>query len=151
MSVVFFIRLFKWGLKFSDLFRQTRNFFSGFLLELFVLLLLIVSILLAISELSSYSIQLISKFLDNSPLLLSMKISFSFSPIKLILSWLKFAFQRVDVLVELIDSIMIGFAISLKSVGKRVDPPTLLLTFLSSFIRLNIKLVLEGIDLSSKG
>ena len=45
---------------------------------------------------------------------------------------------------------MIGFAVSLKSIGKRVDSSTLLLAFLSRFIRLNIKLVLESINFSSK-
>ena len=150
MSGVFIVWLFKRCFKFFHLLSQTRDFFSGFVSEFFILLLLIISIFLTVFKLSLYSVQLIRKFLNNSSLFFSLKVVFSFSPIKLILSWLELAFEWIDVLIELVNSFMIWFAISLKSIGKRVDSPALLLTFLSSFIRFNIQLVLESINLSSK-
>jgi hypothetical protein len=46
---------------------------------------------------------------------------------------------------------MVGFTVSLKSIGKRVDSPALLLAFLSSFVGFNIKFVLKSVNLSPEG
>ena len=46
---------------------------------------------------------------------------------------------------------MVGFTVSLKSIGKRVDSSALLLAFLSSFVGFNIKFVLKGVNLSPEG
>lgn len=150
MSVVLIIRLLKGSFKFSYLLSQIKDILSGLVSILFIQLLFIVSILFTIFELYSYSFQFIRKLLDNSSLFLWLKVVFCLSPIKLILSWLELAFKWIDVLIELINSFVIGFTISLESIGKRVDSSALLLTFLSSLLSHNIKLVFESINLSSK-
>lgn len=86
----------------------------GSLPEIFILPLLCFSILDALVKFPPCAIEFIADFLDDPSLLFGLKIIFSSGAVELVLLGAEFVFEGCDVLVELIDSVVVGFAVSLE-------------------------------------
>ena len=147
----FIIQFFSFSLKLSVMLGQIWDLLIGLISEFLIISLLSLSVFLTFSQFSSSSVKFIGNFLDNPSLFLCLKIVFSFGSIEFVLSWFYLSFKTIDSVVELIDSIVISFTISLESVGQVVDSSIVFLIFLRGFIRFNLKFILEGVDLSSEG
>jgi hypothetical protein len=132
------------------LFGELRDLLVGSLPELLVLLLLTRSVFLGIAEFSPGFVEFEAELFIGPLLFLALKVGLSPGAIEFILLGVELTLKCVEVVGELVDSTVVGFAVSLKRVGQRVDPPVQFLDLASVLVLLLVKFVLEGINLSSE-
>jgi hypothetical protein len=137
MSLQLLIQFFLDSLKFPILFLKSRDILISLFSELFILSLFSLSIFDALIEFSPSGIQLVAEFFDDSPLLFGLNAVLGPDSVKLVLLRVEFVLEGVDVLVELVDSIMVGFTVSLKRSGQGVDAFVEFLVILCSLVSLN--------------
>lgn len=114
MSLQLLIQFLLDSLKLPILFLKSRDILISLLSELFILSLFSLSIFDALIEFSPSGIQLVAEFFDDSPLLFGLNAVLGPDSVKLVLLGVEFVLEGVDVLVELVDSIVVGFTVSLK-------------------------------------
>ncbi len=137
MSLQLLIQFLLDSLKFPILFLKSRDILISLLSELFILSLFSLSIFDALIEFSPSGIQLVAEFFDDSPLLFGLNAVLGPDSVKLVLLRVEFVLEGVDVLVELVDSIVVGFTVSLKRSGQGVDAFVEFLVILCSLVSLN--------------
>ena len=137
MSLQLLIQFLLDSLKFPILFLKSRDILISLLSELFILSLFSLSIFDALIEFSPGGIQLVAEFFDDSPLLFGLNAVLGPDSVKLVLLRVEFVLEGVDVLVELVDSIVVGFTVSLKRSGQGVDAFVEFLVILCSLVSLN--------------
>jgi hypothetical protein len=137
MSLQLLIQFFLDSLKFPILFLKSRDILISLFSELFILSLFSLSIFDALIEFSPSGIQLVAEFFDDSPLLFGLNAVLGPDSVKLVLLRVEFVLEGVDVLVELVDSIVVGFTVSLKRSGQGVDAFVEFLVILCSLVSLN--------------
>lgn len=137
MSLQLLIQFLLDSLKFPILFLKSRDILISLFSELFILSLFSLSIFDALIEFSPSGIQLVAEFFDDSPLLFGLNAVLGPDSVKLVLLRVEFVLEGVDVLVELVDSIVVGFTVSLKRSGQGVDAFVEFLVILCSLVPLN--------------
>lgn len=137
MSLQLLIQLLLDSLKFPILFLKNRDILISLLSELFILSLFRFSIFDTLLEFSPGRIQLVTEFFDGSSLLFGLNVILCSDPVKLVLFRVELVLEGVDVLVELVDSIVVGFTVSLKRSGQGVDAFVEFLVILCSLVSLN--------------
>jgi len=137
MSLQLLIQFLLDSLKFPILFLKSRDILISLFSELFFLSLFSLSIFDALIEFSPSGIQLVAEFFDDSPLLFGLNAVLGPDSVKLVLLRVEFVLEGVDVLVELVDSIVVGFTVSLKRSGQGVDAFVEFLVILCSLVSLN--------------
>jgi|JI10StandDraft_1071094.scaffolds.fasta_scaffold218045_2 hypothetical protein len=137
MSLQLLIQFLLDSLKFPILFLKSRDILISLFSELFILSLFSLSIFDALIEFSPSGIQLVAEFFDDSPLLFGLNAVLGPDSVKLVLLRVEFVLEGVDVLVELVDSIVVGFTVSLKRSGQGVDAFVEFLVILCSLVSLN--------------